>query len=95
MREYKEKNKEKVLTHHRESRRRIYNENPKQRLKDYANKKIKRFIDSGRLKRLPCEQCGKYGQAHHDSYAKENWLNVRWLCQDHHAEWHRFNEPTF
>jgi len=95
MREYKKRNLEKVKRTHRESRMRIYNDNPTQRLKDAANDKVRRHISSGKIKRLPCEVCGEYGQAHHDSYAKENWLKVRFLCKDHHAEWHRINEPTF
>lgn len=35
------------------------------------------------------------GQAHHDSYYPERWLDVRWLCAKHHREWHDQNEPVW
>lgn len=42
------------------------------------------------LKKLPCEVCGKTDvNAHHDDYDKP--LTVRWLCPEHHAEWHKIN----
>ena len=45
-------------------------------------------ISSGRLKRLPCEVCGKEKtDAHHDDYSKP--LEVRFLCRKHHLEFHR------
>lgn len=37
----------------------------------------------------PCEVCGEKAHAHHDDYAKP--LNVRWLCAEHHREWHEIN----
>lgn len=37
--------------------------------------------------------CRGRNQWHHDSYAKEDWLNVRCLCEKHHREWHRTNTP--
>ncbi len=49
----------------------------------------------------PCEICGAFGKndkgkrkvhAHHDDYNKP--LNVRWLCEEHHREWHRHNIPV-
>lgn len=46
-------------------------------------------IRKGVVKRLPCEVCGAYGQAHHDSYEIGNELEVRWLCQKHHKLWHQ------
>jgi hypothetical protein len=37
----------------------------------------------------PCEVCGSgKSEAHHDSYLREDWLNVRWLCRLHHKAWH-------
>jgi hypothetical protein len=42
----------------------------------------------GRLDRKPCEVCGTNEkiEAHHDDYSKP--LDVRWLCQAHHRQWH-------
>ena len=57
-------------------------------------------IKRGRLIPKPCEVCGLTGtmkdgrnliQAHHDDYNKP--LDVRWLCQEHHHEWHKNNTP--
>lgn len=49
-------------------------------------------LSSGRLVRQPCEVCGRgRAHAHHDDYSKP--LDVRWLCREHHAEWHRHNTP--
>lgn len=57
-------------------------------------------IRGGRLIPQPCEICGADGtlsdgrnkvHAHHDDYNKP--LKVRWLCADHHREWHENNEP--
>jgi hypothetical protein len=37
----------------------------------------------------PCEVCGSgKSEAHHDSYLREDWLTVRWLCRLHHKAWH-------
>lgn len=48
-------------------------------------------IRDGKLFKEPCEHCGseKNIVAHHDDYLKP--LNVRWLCQAHHMQWHRDN----
>jgi hypothetical protein len=57
-------------------------------------------IARGKLVPKPCEVCGVVGemsdgrnliQAHHDDYNKP--LDVRWLCQKHHFEWHQSNTP--
>ncbi len=45
---------------------------------------------AGNLHQEPCEICGnKKTVAHHDDYDKP--LNVRWLCQAHHKQWHAKN----
>lgn len=49
-----------------------------------ARTAVNNAIRDGRLKRLPCEICGKKAQAHHDDYRKK--LDVRWLCFKHHRE---------
>lgn len=65
------------------------------RAQNAAWKAIKRGI----LIPQPCEVCGAYGQmadgknivqAHHDDYNKP--LEVRWLCQKCHYEWHKTNK---
>lgn len=45
---------------------------------------------AGNISEMPCEVCGKVDVvAHHDDYDLP--LNVRWLCQAHHAQWHAEN----
>lgn len=70
------------------------------RAKDYVHNLTETAIQQGVLKRQPCEVCGANGtfadgrsevQAHHDDYNKP--LDVRWLCQKHHHEWHKNNTP--
>lgn len=49
-------------------------------------------IRSGKLTKQPCEVCGTAEvHGHHDDYAEP--LKVRWLCTEHHFEWHRLNGP--
>lgn len=52
-----------------------------------ANMMVGNAVRDGRLKKLPCEKCGRTpAQAHHDDYSKP--LSVRWLCIKHHSEFH-------
>lgn len=47
-------------------------------------------IRDGKLIKQPCEVCGcKEVHAHHDDYAKP--LEVRWLCNSCHNDWHKEN----
>lgn len=47
-------------------------------------------LKSGRLTKQHCEVCGcQETHGHHDDYSKP--LDVRWLCDTHHNEWHRIN----
>lgn len=52
-------------------------------------------VKKGILVMQPCEICGAFGkdiiEAHHDNYNEP--LQVRWLCQEHHREWHKNNKP--
>lgn len=50
-----------------------------------AYAKVQWAVRSGKLVRLPCEQCGSTNtNAHHDNYKKP--LDVRWFCVPcHHA----------
>jgi predicted DNA-binding protein YlxM (UPF0122 family) len=65
---------------------------------DHAQNVAEEAIQRGKLIPSPCEVCGADGkfedgrrevQAHHDDYNKP--LEVRWLCQKHHHEWHSKN----
>lgn len=65
-----------------------------------AHGMTEKAIARGLLVAEPCEVCGITGvmadgrnliQAHHDDYNKP--LDVRWLCQEHHHEWHKSNKP--
>lgn len=63
--------------------------NPK---KKYAREQVAYAIKTGKLTSQSCEVCGyEVTHAHHDDYSKP--LDVRWLCDNHHKEWHRNNEP--
>lgn len=57
-------------------------------------------IMRGKLIPQPCEVCGSFRRlsdgrrevhGHHDDYNKP--LEVRWLCGQHHREWHANNSP--
>ncbi len=53
--------------------------------------RIRKTIYDGRLQRQPYEVCGRrrHVHGHHDDYAKP--YEVRWLCAQHHRDWHRKN----
>ena len=57
--------------------------------KHQARSKLRYAIYTGKIKRLPCEICGKTKriQAHHHDYSKP--YDVKWLCSVHHGEAHR------
>lgn len=43
-----------------------------------------------RLFKSTCEVCGsKKVEGHHDDYSRP--LSVRWLCAEHHNQWHKEN----
>lgn len=55
-----------------------------------AHNKVSNAIRDGKLTKQPCEICGdEKVHAHHDDYAKP--LDVRWLCNKHHNEWHNIH----
>lgn len=53
-----------------------------------AHRLLNYYVRAGRIEKQPCEACGTVERvvAHHDDYAKP--LEVRWLCQAHHCQWH-------
>lgn len=56
-------------------------------MKYKAKTMVNNSVRDGKLFSEPCEICGtEKTVAHHDNYAKP--LNVRWLCQAHHKQWH-------
>lgn len=70
----------------RKTTRRYALRNRKKRL---AGAAVILAIKKGLLIKKPCGICGKKkSQAHHDSYKKENWLNVIWFCHKHHRARH-------
>ena len=65
---------------------------------DIAHNVVEKAVLRGRLVPQPCEVCGANGvfadgrrevQAHHDDYEKP--LEVRWLCQKCHYQYHKDN----
>jgi hypothetical protein len=62
----------------------------KQSLQVRANAAVHRAIKRGELVRGPCEVCGATDKvhAHHESYEPEAFLDVRWLCWEHHLRRH-------
>ena len=76
-------NREKIY----ESTKLYREKNPK---KCRAHGKVAYELKMGNLTPKPCEVCGaEKAVAHHDDYSKP--LDVRWLCQAHHKQWHRDN----
>ncbi|MCP4488765.1 MAG: hypothetical protein GY820_15855 [Gammaproteobacteria bacterium] len=59
-------------------------------LKYKAHTVVNNQTRAGNLISRPCEVCGSVlTVAHHDDYNYP--LEIRWLCQAHHAQWHRDN----
>ena len=55
-----------------------------------AQRKVAYNVKRGYMTAKPCEVCGEEKTvAHHDDYSKP--LDVRWLCQAHHVQWHKKN----
>ena len=83
-RKYRKSNPEKHAANARRYRK-------KHKDKIRATAKLNYAIKMGRIERQPCCVCNSEARihAHHDSYAPGKEYEVRWLCGDHHALWHR------
>lgn len=96
--DYRDKNREKLRIYNREYNRLYrqkngykneYNSIGRYPEKQRAREILRNEIIQGRIKRQPCEVCGKkdYIHAHHSDYSKP--LEIMWLCSVHHAEQHK------
>ena len=80
-----------------EGKRMSYGVNRRQVEKDPEKRRVRAAtnyaIKTGKLIRQPCEVCGATDdiEAHHDSYARKDRLKVRWLCPQHHKDFHMNN----
>lgn len=55
-----------------------------------ARSTFNHYMRDNHMERRPCEICGRPAEAHHDDYDKP--LEVRWLCFEHHREWHKHHD---
>ena len=64
------------------------------RIKRNAKQRVLMAIKRGVLTRGSCEVCGTNEDihGHHDDYSKP--LEVRWLCGEHHREFHATNKEV-
>lgn len=88
---YRAENIEKIREYDRARGSRQSKTYLKQYREKYPNKykahtKLNNALRDGRIQKQPCEICGADSVAHHDDYSKP--LEVRWLCQAHHKQWH-------
>jgi hypothetical protein len=62
--------------------------NPKKRS---AHTWLGNAVRDGKITKKPCEICGATYRihGHHDDYDKI--YDVRWLCAQHHTDWHKIN----
>lgn len=62
--------------------------------KEYADYHTKVCLLYGRIKKLPCEVCGRTNsEAHHIDYTQP--LDILWLCDEHNKDLHWYTKyPT-
>lgn len=87
------------IDHYREYDRKRGNRQEKGYLKEWRKNNPKKYkahsvvnnaIQNRKIKRKPCEICkAEKAVAHHDDY--DYPLDIRWLCQAHHKQWHAEN----
>lgn len=71
----------------RKEERKKYRQKPENKLKAKCHNTLNRAILKGEIKRQPCEICNEpNAEGHHDDYTKP--LEVKWLCEEHHREYH-------
>ena len=60
-------------------------------IKYKAHTIVNHAINAKFIIKQPCEICGCTTRlhAHHDDYSKP--LDIRWLCAEHHFQWHKEN----
>lgn len=64
--------------------------NPIYQWKQTAHRAVSAAIKNQTLNPIPCRFCkNKESVAHHDSYRREDFLKVKWLCETHHKAWHK------
>lgn len=94
-REWRLKNREKVLGYERKRRTEkreefnAYHRNYRKNKKIFIFARSQIFIGlrNGTIKRSPCSVCGNIkSEAHHPDYLKP--LEVMWLCKKHHSKIH-------
>ena len=96
-RQYRAKNKVKIRKYGREynkayRKKNGYNNEKNWKKRNPEKLKIENILQnavrSGKLKRKPCEVCGKEKtHGHHENYNEP--LLVNWLCAVHHKEIHK------
>lgn len=69
-----------------EAKERWAERNPK---KVKASNAVANAVRDGKMTKKPCEICGATYRihGHHDDY--EKIYDVRWLCPQHHRDWHK------
>lgn len=71
------------------ARRKRYQEKYPHRIK--ANRLLNQAVKLGTIIKQSCETCGSpKAVAHHSDYTRP--LDVLWLCDLHHKQWHRENQ---
>jgi hypothetical protein len=87
MKEYRRKTGKTLYSYRREILLR-YSAKNKEAIK--ARVAVREAIKKGEIERLPCQKCGesKVQAHHHNGYNREHWLDIIWLCQEHHTQAH-------
>ena len=84
-REYQSRKRKELVGYKTEEYREYREKYPEKVL---AQQKLNKAIKQGKIKRSPCEVCGRTDvHGHHDNYLMP--YSVRWLCPVHHKEVHQ------